>query len=392
MGKLTYVFIENLPKLVTKQELVTYFTNNLQEPRNVHIFVFCGENTTYDLQSAIVSFKFDNPAKMIDKLEKNTFILNNYKLQITTKPDINQFSSTAIIYDIDQKTYTNYLLPILEDVKYFNLGQIVTPPSQSLGFIIRFNSPDKIDKLICRCPDLKIKSLLSDPTPSQFSIESVKFHPIPSIHQIEPFYLIHRGKKYTVSRIYASQLSDLVNHCQSDTITLPDIEGPIELIINFLNLEEIIITPETERFLYDFASFLRIPDIIKQLSLENKQTLCIRTAPWMMHNVPPDTKQAEDLSIFLASNIEDLVDNHRLVDIPEFYLQRIVTLAAPELESHDSLIQLLIDAKVEAPITRELIKHIDPKKVSSRMLSQFFSSVTVDLNKIRNFIVAALFD
>lgn len=384
-----YLFVENLPKLITKKEIFTFFKNKLQPPQEIFHFNFRGSSFFYDLQAALLSFKFDNPDNA-ETLEKSELILNGYKLRVSIKNEITEFQSTLIFYDIAQSIFKNNILPTIPKFGFSSIFQINTESQSLTGYIIRFSSVSQAKGALSCFHEYNVEPILKQKN-YNYSLPNSTFKVLPKMSALFDFFLIYFGKRYGVFRCLASKLSETIDACQSNEIVLPNYEGPISLIIDYLNLQEIVISPETENFINNMASFLGIPGIIQKLSKSNQQSMCIANANSLIHVIIPGSHQYDDFCTFLASNIEDLISEEKLSDIPLHYAQKIVELAAPTLESHDALVQLVINVNFEGQAKRELTKYIDPKKVSTRMLAKFFKFSNFDLNKIRDFVEKAIF-
>ncbi|OHT06788.1 hypothetical protein TRFO_05486 [Tritrichomonas foetus] len=392
MGKVLYIFVENLPKLVTKQDILKFFSEMNPQAPTVHLFLFRGRTYIYDLQSCILVYKNDSNDAFIENIQRQELIFNGNKLRITVRDEISDFQMTLVVFDIEEETFNRIYEKSLDKTAIHTTSHIITPSNQKLvGRIIRFRNTQKLEEGLNAFCGYPVKPLIDNPNVS-FQLPKSTFKKIPEMSKLFDFHLIYFGKKYGLFKSISSKLSGAIDKCDTNEIILPDIEGPIEMIIDFLNLQEIVITPETERFLFAMATFLNIPDIIVKLSPKSQEMICISNAPSLTHIVPPESAQNLDLCTFLASNIEDLVNNPELADIPLYYTQKIIELSAPQLETHDSLLRLIMVANLETPIKRELLKMIDTKKVSPAALSIFLSSSLIDLNKIRDFISSVLFD
>ena len=391
MSEEFYIFVENLPRHTTKQEVYDLFSEKIGPPSDVWIFSF-KMKLIYDFQSGIIHFKAENSEKKIESIKKMDFFLGGHKLIISFRYKIDDFLSTVILYDIDKTSFNSFISPELCNYDMQYLCPIKSTNLRiATGYIIRFHSIGDSENFIKALPDYHIKPIIQK-NKRTFSFPNNAFKQIPKMDNLYDFFLIHRGKKYGVFRCCASKLSVVIAKCNSNELLMPDIEGPIEVIVNYLNLQEIVITPEIERFLFVMASFLKITEIISKTSDKNQESMNIMTALLFTHSVFPDSLQFHDLCKFLSSNIEDLICVREFQEIPSYFIGKIVELSAPQLESHDALIKLIIDANIEAQSKQEMLKFVDPKKVSPSTLSIFFSSSKIDLNKIRDFVASVLFD
>lgn len=386
-----YLFVENLPKFITKKEISSYFKKIIQLPQEIYLFNFRGNSFFYDLQAALLSFKSDSSEALSELSKKEDLILSSHKLQVTLKTEITEFLSTLIFYDISQNQFKNNVMPLIPKFGAASIMQIATESLSITGYIVRFPSISQANGALSFFQDYKVEPILKQKN-LNFSLPNSTFKVLPKMTGLFDFHLIYFGKKYGVFRCLASKLSETIDNCQSNELVLPNYEGPINLIIDYLNLQEVVISPETENFLNNMASFLGIPEIIQKLNNSNQQLMCIRNALSLIHVIVPGSHQYDDFCYFLASNVEDLVDEDQLKDIPLHYAQKIFELSASQLDSHDCLMQIIIDNDFEGPAKRELLRFIDVKKVSYKILAKFFETSSIDLNKIRNFVEKAIFD
>ena len=386
-----YLFVENLPKFITKKEISSYFKTILQLPQEIFLFNFRGNSFYYDLQSALLSFKLDNSDNVSETIEKSDLILMGHKLRVAIKTEITEFQSTLIFYDISQNTFKNNILPMIPRFGSSSILQIATDSQSITGYVVRFPSISQAKGALSFFQDYKVEPILKQKS-LNYTLPNSTFKVLPKMAGLFDFFLIYFGKKYGVFRCLASKLSETIDNCTSNELILPNYEGPISLIIDYLNLQEIVISPETENFLNNMASFLGIPEIIQKLNKSNQQSMCIKNALSLIHVIIPGSHQYDDFCTFLASNIEDLVSEGQLKDIPLHYAQKIFELSASQLDSHDCLMQIVIDNDFEGPAKRELIRFIDLDKVSYKMLAKFFELSNIDLNKIRGFVEKAIFD
>lgn len=263
--KYHFVLIENLPPNATWDDIHNVF-KNFGIIQRVYQFRYTGKKV-YDLQAAVIDYQsssFDQ--SQATKMTSGTIVINGHVIQTTMFSSLVQFKSTAIIMDVTNIVITNRIKKIAEQLGCFSLSQVAsstTDPSLASAHIASFLRAEDCQKFISELKDIHILPLIG----SRITLGSPaeEFSPDDKMCNLRDFTLRHLGRSYKVYRSTASVLSATIDKCPTAVLDVPNIRGPFHMITDFLELKDIIITPETVRFLAIMSTFLQIPGILNSL-------------------------------------------------------------------------------------------------------------------------------
>jgi hypothetical protein len=236
-----------------------------------------------------------------------------------------------------------------------------------------------MEAAIKRLPEEMIVPLLS-PNGRKCDPTDIFLSGVSCIDFLYDFQLIWREKSFGVIRNVASGLSKTILKTTSSSLVVPDLAGPFEMIIDFLRLKEILVTPETEIFLFLMSSFLDIPSIFEPLE-EGCAKPCISNLPLYYEVVVPGTFYFVLVCDFIAANLTELLECDALQDVPVPFAERVLKLCSEKLENHDVLIQLIMSLKLRnVGELGGLLTFVEPAKVSRHTLVSLISNPVVDLD------------
>ena len=190
-----------------------------------------------------------------------------------------------------------------------------------------------------------------------------------TMKKLNDFTLLYMDTRYTVYRETAAALSSKIAECKHDYLRVPPLAGPFQLIVDFLNLAEVAITPETKKFVFVMASFLGIPELLEHAKVGIDELLTLENAVATAMVVPyQETKESENLCQFIADNLADIVALDLGMSVDKGYASRIMNLVK-DSETHDPLVLFLMT--LESEHVSELIKCVDKERVSKETLEEF---------------------
>lgn len=386
--KAKYALLENLPFLATISDIDKIFSK-FAPIDQVHLFQFKGEYFIYDIKSAIIVFSTKLSSAATNEMQTEKFKLCNEEIKVTILEQIDEYEATAILYDINPKMFKEKIQPTLRSCGSLNTCEVTPQKGVNLSaYVVRFISPESIEQFIKKAHDFKIQPLIT-PKSYSFNIPKKCIKSIKDMTELFDFYLMHCGKKYGVIRSIARSLSKTIDECESDSIDLPDMRGPIEMITDYLLLQDVIVTPETEQFLYTMASFLRIDSLLNKIGQLNDFHFDISNAAALCSIIQPNSLQYDKIIRFIASNIDDLIENKTIEQIPYNFAASAIERAAPKMEIHDPFLRMITALSIKRGERRELLKFVNPHRISNEALCNFIRDTGINLNKIRPFLLAS---
>ena len=365
-------YVENLPHNTTEADVIASF-DLLGEIKTIAVFRFQTELTVYDFQSAIIQFELTggnvDSGRIIEAII-NDMVINGRPIRGMAIGNLDVFVSSAIFFEVEPRRFESAIL----QADCFDISQILTNYRRPLfSYVVRFKDVHSCQKFLSEWTSSRACPLMSPDHicafPSSFETVTCIPEKLENMKRLYDFELIHMGRRYRVYRATAASLSKRIEKCEVDYLRVPAFPGPFEMIADFLNLLEITITPETEKFVFVMASFLGIQELIDVVDVSLDDLLTVDTAAATTLACPfAETKECENLCKFIAGHLDDIVALDSVACLSADYAARIMEIAKGG-ESHDIMLQLLMMLPVEN--VPELLKMVDRGKVSPAMLSEF---------------------
>ena len=382
--KKCFAFIENLPLCTTKKDLFEVFNKYGRIIFN-HIFRIKHEGSVFDFQSALLQFDVDTPS--FDSISKNTIKIGGRQLKVTVRESINDIKSVGILFDVDPLEFNNEIKDKLSNLGAYNINQILFPSSNGkTSYIFSFNNQFSLSNARSSLPDNDIELLLPEET-QHFSVPCEQFQNISHMKDLFDFYLIHFGVRYGVIRSIASSLSSTIANSETNFVLLPDIVGPIDLIVDFLLLQPVRVPSESEHFFLSISEFLGINYITQRVSFSYDMTLRVSNAIALSSTATTD-EELTFICKFIALHLDYFVTHGTISSIPMHIAERVMSIASIDSVTHDSLLSMIemVCASTSTKL-KYLLKYIDISKLSRDRVSRFLLEGTININDIREFLV-----
>ena len=367
-----YCFVENLPLNTTEQEVWDLF-RAFGRIQCVSMLRFQTELTVYDFQAAVIKFdpsSIRTEAK-IARLMEAVIVFRNHVLRTMPLGSLAQLTPTAILLDVDPCYFDARIAPFW----CLNVSQFLTNYQHHLvGYVVRFANAAACTAFLEKWKDSQAHALIDSDsrvafpkslTPPRKTCEAADA----TMKKLNNFTLLSMDTRYTVYRETAAALSSKIAECKQDYLRVPPLVGPFQLIVDFLNLAEVAITPEAKKFVFIMASFLGTPELLEAARVGVDELLTLENAVATAMVVPyQQTKEAENLCQFIADNLADIVALDLGMSVHKGYASRILDLAS-QSETHDPLLLFLMT--LEPGHASELIKCVDKQRVSKETLEEF---------------------
>lgn len=373
--------VESIPNYLSQDDIYKAFTP-FGEIKYIQIFNFTHRNENYYLYSGIVIFSKSDKFALKRRI---SIPINdvNISLKITIKTETTDLESTALLFNVSNPVKTFLKLEpysisrryeISNDTKYKNPAYIlIFQNHESMINAIQHFDDLEIQPIIC---DRRLKKTIVRP---EYTYE--EFEKNESLYD---FYLIHFGNKYPLIRGIAKHLSKKINECKDNFIEMPDVPGPIQIVVDYLLLKKVMINPDANEFISYIFSFLGIKQILDPK--KNIQNINI-------NNVIDYAKTKSNVFNFdyiveyISSNLDVLVNKKLISQIPSEFIQPILEYASMNNENHDSMLLALSMFDIDNILLSKYIKYVDPKKLTKEAIHQFLYSETVNLNNYRDLIL-----
>ena len=369
---ISYCFVENLPLNTTEQEVWDLY-RVFGRIQCVSMLRFQTELTVYDFQAAVIKFdpsSFRTPEKET-RLVEAVVVLRNHVLRTMPLGNLARLTPTAILLDVDPCYFDARIAPFW----CLNVSQFLTNYKHHLvGYVVRFANAAACTAFLEKWKDSQAHALIDSDsrvafpnslTPPRKTCEAADA----TMKKLNDFTLLYMDTRYTVYRETAAALSSKIAESKHDYLRVPPLAGPFQLIVDFLNLAEVAITPETKKFVFVMASFLGIPELLEHAKVGIDELLTLENAVATAMVVPyQETKESENLCQFIADNLADIVALDLGMSVDKGYASRIMNLAK-DSETHDPLVLFLMT--LESEHVSELIKCVDKERVSKETLEEF---------------------
>jgi hypothetical protein len=300
-------------------------------------------------------------------------------LQVTIYNDLQPFEASGLLLDVSRTHFTEELSPFFTKLNCDHMNEVISENGAFNGaFALRFRNIQDLERAITECPKALLVPMLS-PNRHRYDPSGIVPLGVSPLDSLYDFQLIWHGKSYGIIKSIARGLSQTISRSTSASLVVPNLIGPFEMIVDFLRLEQIVITPETELFLERMAHFLEIEMISKPLCNRPSTSLNVSNLPVFFEVVPPGSSYFDEVCQFVARNLKEIKEGGTLMDIPFDVAQRVLEHFAPDLLSHNELLPLILALNLDPERLGEMLVFVDTAKVSHDVLATFVSNPVVDL-------------
>ena len=206
-----------------------------------------------------------------------------------------------------------------------------------------------------------------------------------SISPFTNFTIINSGKKYLCNSLIASSFSNsiynlLMSNCIANQIEIDAGEGPMEIVIDFLNGKDVEIPKENSLFILNAAVELGIDSLIQKidshyLNLTPKQSLDLALKAF---------NKGISIDIFtktIAEGFEELIKMNAFENIPEVIIDMILKTRLVKLPPTQLISFLFKYFNFATNPTHRLAKYYPFTHISKDVATKLLNRENVNINR-----------
>ena len=357
----TYLFIENLPEGTTLAELSDILTPKIP-CQIIHMLQYNTKNGLIDFRSSLAKLKTPMSSASTSVYKKNPIKIRNKELHLNFITTIEPFQNKFFFFNVSKEVVKSLTDSLIEP-KYIR-GIVDIPTHAFPVTVLQGINREAILQKLKDIEGCEWVPVIQDQVP--FSLPSTGLNELLHFAPIHDVFLSYRKEKYGFCKNIAKAFSKLIANAEKNEVfSLPDIEGPIEDIVDFLWGKSICISFEKLPFLYTISHFLQSD----QLESKIESYLCHNVSPLSISSLAISFESSSIFEIpfnWLFEKIDEIVKSPDCLNFfPRSLCSSFIKKLLEKEVDENSIVVIVDNLPLEKEKKIDLLKSLNQSQITT---------------------------